>query len=108
VDKQGTVLLFSDWGRDGSTGHSKHKQRSLEDATDSDICITSVVALQLYSEKASRDTDILWQNCSPLVSYCHPIQTQFKKETADKAKEKTSVIERINKLEIGDKFEATK
>jgi hypothetical protein len=56
VDKQGTVLLISEWGWDGSTGHSKYKQRSLEDATDSDIFITSVVPLQLYSEKASGDS----------------------------------------------------
>jgi hypothetical protein len=42
------------------------------------------------------------------VSYCHPIQTEFKKETADTAKEEMSVIERIKELEIGDKFEAAK
>jgi hypothetical protein len=81
----------------------------LEDATGSDIFITSVVPLQLYSEKASGDTVILWQNPSPPVSYCHPIQTQFKKETVDTAKEETSVVEeRIKKPENGGKFGATK
>jgi hypothetical protein len=32
------------------------------------------------------------------VKYCHPIQKQFKKETADSAKELTSVEEGIKKL----------
>jgi hypothetical protein len=58
-------LLISKWVWDGSTGHSKYKQRSLEDATDSDIFITSVVHLQLYSARASGDTVIIWQNSMP-------------------------------------------
>jgi hypothetical protein len=34
------------------------------------------------------------------MKYCHPIQIQFKTETADAAKEETSVVEeRIKKLE---------
>ena len=47
--------------------HWMHRiqQRSLEDATESDIFITSVVHLQLYSAKVSENTLILWQNPRP-------------------------------------------
>jgi hypothetical protein len=92
----GTVLddiskdffLVSKFGCDGSTGHSEYKQRSLEDVTDSDIFVTSVVPLQLYSTKTSGDKIILRQNPRPSsVRYCRPIRMQFKKETAEFAKE---------------------
>jgi len=50
-------------------------------ASDSDICTTSVNPLQLYSIKTSGDKDILWQNTSPSsVRYCRPIRIQFKEE----------------------------
>ena len=69
----------------------RYMPRSLEDASDSDIFITSVVPFQLYSTKTSGDKIIHWQNPRPsLVRYCHPIQIQFKKETAQLAKEETS------------------
>jgi len=44
-------LRVSKWSCNGSTGHSTCKQRSLEDASDSDIFTTSVDPLQLYSIK---------------------------------------------------------
>jgi len=73
-------FLISKWGCHGSTGHSEYKQRSLEDASDSDIFITSVVPLKLYSTKTSGDKFILWHNPRPSVRHCLPIRIQFKKE----------------------------
>jgi hypothetical protein len=76
------------------------KQRSLEDASDSDIFVTSVVPLKMYSRKTSGDKFILWHNPTPSERYCLPMRIQFKKETDEVAKEGTSVFEeRINKLE---------
>jgi hypothetical protein len=54
-------VLISKWGCYGSTGHSRYKLRSLKDASDCDIFITSVVSLQLYSTKTSGDKVIRWQ-----------------------------------------------
>jgi hypothetical protein len=72
----------------------------LEDASDSDIFITSVVPLQLHSTKTSGDKIIHWQNPRPpSVRYCHPIQIQFKKETTQLAEKKQVVEERIKELE---------
>jgi hypothetical protein len=72
----------------------------LEDASDSDIFVTSVVPLKLYSTKTSGDKFILWHDRRPSVRYCLPIRIQFKKEIAELAKERTSAVEeRINKLE---------
>ena len=69
------------------------QQRSLEDVSDSDIFITSVVPLQLYSTKISGDKIVLWQNPRPSsVRYCRPIRMQFKKETAQLVKEEISVF----------------
>jgi hypothetical protein len=93
-------FLVSKWGCGGSTGRSEYKQWSLENASDSDIFITSVVPLKLYSTKTSGDKFIPWHNPRPSVRYCLPIRIQFKKETAELAKEGKSVVEeRINKLE---------
>jgi hypothetical protein len=58
-DTSKEFVLISKWGCDGSTGHSEYKQRSLKDVSDSDIFITSVVPLQLYSTKISGDKIIL-------------------------------------------------
>jgi hypothetical protein len=53
----------------------------LEDVSDSDVFVTSVVPLQLYSTKSSGDKIILWQNPRPSsVRYCHLIWMQFKKQ----------------------------
>jgi len=73
-------LLISKWVWDGSTGHSEYKQRSLEDASDSDIFVTSVVPLKLYSTKTSGDKFIFWHNPRPSVRYCLSIRVQFKKK----------------------------
>jgi hypothetical protein len=43
------LVLISKRDCNGSTVHGKYKQRPLEDASDSNIFITSVVPLQLYS-----------------------------------------------------------
>ena len=48
-------FVISKWGCDVSIGQSGYKQRSLEDASDSDTFTTSVVPLQLYSIKTSGD-----------------------------------------------------
>jgi hypothetical protein len=54
----------------------------------------------LYSTKISGDKLILWQNRRPSVRYCKPIRIQFKKETAELAREETSIVEeRIKKPE---------
>jgi len=37
IDNSKDFILIPKWGCDGSTGHSEYKQRSLEDASDSDI-----------------------------------------------------------------------
>jgi hypothetical protein len=80
--------------------NSEYKQRSLGDASDSDIFITSLVYFQLYATKTSGDKFILWQNPRPSVRYCRPIRMQFKKGAAELAKEETLVVEeRISKLE---------
>jgi hypothetical protein len=70
----------------------------LEDASDNNIFIISVVPLQLYS--TSGDKLFLWQNPRPSVSYCYFIRIQFKKEITELAKEETSGFEeRIKNLE---------
>jgi len=79
---------------------SEYKQRSVEDDNDSDIFITKVVPLQLYSTKTSGNKFILWHDLRRSVRRCHLIRIQFTKGTAELAKEETSVIgERIKKLE---------
>jgi hypothetical protein len=91
-------VLISKWDCDGSTGHSEYKQRSLEDISDSDIFVTSVVPVQLHATKTSGDKIILWQNPRPSsVRYCRPIWMQFKKETAELAKEEISIVEESTK-----------
>jgi hypothetical protein len=82
----------------------------LEDASDSDIFTTSVVPLRLYPKNTSGDKLILWKNPRPSsVRYCPPIRIEFKKETAELAKEETSVVEEsVQKLEKTDKFGGTK
>ena len=93
-------ILISQRVCDGSTGHSEYKQQSLKGASDSDIFSTPVVPCQSHSTKTSGDKFILWQNPRLSVSYCHPIHIHFQKETAELAKEETSVVEEhINKLE---------
>jgi hypothetical protein len=100
-DTSKEFVLISKWGCDGSTGQGEYKQQSLEGVSDSDIFITSVVPLQLYSTKISGVEIILWQNPKPSsVRYCRPIRKQFKKETAELAKEEISIVEEsIKKLE---------
>jgi hypothetical protein len=72
----------------------------LEDANDSDIFITNVVPLQLYSTKISGNKFILWQDPRRSVRPCHIIRIQIKKGTVELAHKETSVIgERIKKLE---------
>jgi hypothetical protein len=72
----------------------------LEDASDNNIFIISVVPLQLYSPKTSGDKLYLWQNPRPSVSYCYFIRIQFEKEITELAKEETSGFEeRIKNLE---------
>jgi hypothetical protein len=64
----------------------------LEDVNDSDVFVTSVVPLQLYSTKTSGDDIILWQNPRPSsVRYCRLIWLQFEKETAEFAKKKRNI-----------------
>jgi hypothetical protein len=71
----------------------------LEDVSDSDIFVTSVVPLQLYSTKSSGDKIILWKDPRPSsVMYCRPIRMKFKKETAEFAKEEISVVEESIKM----------
>jgi hypothetical protein len=59
-DTSKEFFLISKWGCDGSTGHSGYMQRSLEDISDSDTFITSVVPLQLYSTKISGEKKIFF------------------------------------------------
>jgi hypothetical protein len=47
-------FLISEWGWDANSTHSEYKQRSLEDVSDSDIIITSLVPLHLYSSKLAK------------------------------------------------------
>jgi hypothetical protein len=54
-----SFIIISQWVCDGSTGHSEYKQRSLEDASESDIFITSLVTFHLYATKTSGDKCIL-------------------------------------------------
>jgi hypothetical protein len=65
----------------------------LEDASDSDIFVTSLVHFQLYATKTSRDKFILWQNPTPSVRYCRPIRIDFTKEAAELTKEETLLVE---------------
>jgi hypothetical protein len=82
-----------------STGQSEYKERSWKDASDNNIFIISAVPFQLCSTKSFADKFILWHIPRPSMSYSRPTRIQFKKETAELAKEITVLEERIKKLE---------
>jgi hypothetical protein len=64
----------------------------LEDATDSDIFIISVVPLQLYSEKSSGHTDIIWQNRSPQFATVIPFRHSLRKKQLTQQKKKHQLL----------------
>jgi hypothetical protein len=100
-DDLNNITLLIKWGCDGSTGHSQYKQVFSESGLgDGDMFLTSLVPLQLYSEKPGGDKVIIWQNPRPSSTrFCRPIRFQFKKETTElTVQETTDIEEQISRL----------
>jgi hypothetical protein len=93
------IVLVSKWGFDGSTGHSEYKQRFSGEYSDSDLFLTSLVPIQLFTSSSTEEKIVLWQNpCPSSTRYCRPIRLQFIKETNDLIREEKEHTENQIKL----------
>ena len=59
------TVLISKWGFDGSTGHSEYKQILYGEYSDSDLFLTSLIPIQLFTSSATQEKIVLWQNPRP-------------------------------------------
>lgn len=76
------LTLLCKWGCDGSSGQAQYKQVFSEDtdASDTNLFMSSMVPLRLYSDKNTP----IWVNSSPSSTrYCRPIKFEFAKETKE-------------------------
>ncbi|KAK3918280.1 Early transcription factor 82 kDa subunit [Frankliniella fusca] len=74
------------WGFDGSSGHSRYKQKTTGEMTDGSIFLSCFAPLRStkISAGSQEKNDILWMNPAPsLTRYCRPIGFRFEKETAE-------------------------
>ncbi|KAK9710628.1 hypothetical protein QE152_g25910 [Popillia japonica] len=93
--------LITKWGFDGSSGHSRYKQRLHSPSEDdASVFITLLVPLRLISGDPEGHHVILWQNPrSSSIRFCRPIRFQLKHETSEIAKkEKEYMDQQIQSL----------
>lgn len=90
-----TLILYSKWGCDGSSGQSQYKQILAEESetiSDANLFITSLVPIRLVDVQSG---SVVWQNPVPSsVRFCRPISIEFCKETPEKTK---AVVDDIKK-----------
>lgn len=100
--------IFIKWGCDGSSGHSRYKQK-FSDATSDDeyFFIFSFVPIKL--SPVNDENLIVWQNArTSSTRLCRPIKFLFAKETDELTRRETQLIKdqivhlRPTKLIIGD------
>ena len=83
--------LFSKWGFDGATGHSRYKQL-LPAGTNSDEMLLSCTLVPLLLEISGQ---IVWRNDRPSsTQYCQPIRLRYVRETPDVCREEHRYVER--------------
>jgi hypothetical protein len=93
------IVLVSKWGFDGSTGHSEYKQMFSGEYSDSDLFLTSLVPIQIFTSSSTEEKTVLWWNPRPLSTrYCRPIRLQFRKETNELIRKEKQHIENQIKL----------
>lgn len=95
------LTLLSKWGCDGSSGQKEYKQGFQEgDFIDSNLFLSCLVPLALYSKDLKNKKILLWQNPRPSSAvYCRPIKMQFLKETIEVSKnEKSNMDKEIQQL----------
>ncbi|XP_071635291.1 uncharacterized protein [Temnothorax longispinosus] len=92
------LSLICKWGCDGSSGHSKYKQKFIDDErnTDESILFTSIVPLQfIHTDKVTNKTTIIWKNPRPSSPrFCRPIRIQFLHETTEITIQETDYIKK--------------
>jgi len=90
------LTLIGKWGCDGSSGHSKYKQKLDENSSsDESIFFTSYVPLQLvHIDSLTKETIIVWKNPRPSSPrYCRPIKIECAKESVDLIKKTSDYVE---------------
>lgn len=87
------------WGCDGSSGHSRYKQKWTEehdthDNDDSCMFAVSMVPIRLFATNNDGDSIVLWQNQRASSTwFCRPIKVMFAKEDAELTRKE---VEQIN------------
>ena len=86
-------ILICKWGGDGSSNHSKYKQKFESDiASDEFLFAFSFVPLQL--SELNNQNNLAWYNSIPSSTRnCRPLALLFSKENADNTREETDRIQ---------------
>lgn len=97
------LVLTCSWGFDGSSGHSRYKQRfknNLDDNnfSDENIFATTLIPLQLTTKNGK----IIWYNhASQSPRFCRPVKLHFIKESTEVIlSQKTEISKQIDELKI--------
>lgn len=97
------LVLTCSWGFDGSSGHSRYKQRFKNssdgnDFSDENIFATTLIPLQLITENGK----IIWYNhSSQFPRFCRPVKLHFIKESAEVIlSQKAEIQKQIDELKI--------
>lgn len=82
-----SLTLISKWGMDGSSGQKEYKQAFRGEFSDSNLLLSCLVPIQLYTENEKKEKIVVWNNPRPSSTfYCRPIKMQFLKETKEISK----------------------
>lgn len=96
-DQLKNLTFICKWGCDGSSGHSRYKQKFSEtDVSDENVLFLALVPLQLIiKNESSNDTSVLWKNPRPSSPrFCRPIKIMHEKETSDLVQKETNSIQK--------------
>lgn len=96
-DQLKNLILICKWGCDGSSGHSRYKQKlSEENDSDESILFLALVPLQIVSiDLASKKSVIFWKNPRPSSPrFCRPINIKYARETSDMVEKEVGFVQK--------------
>lgn len=101
-DQLKNLILLCKWGCDGSSGHSRYKQKiSEENVSDESILFLALVPLQIMNvDLASNKSVVFWKNPRPSSPrFCRPINIKYARETVDMVEKEVDLVQKqIDKL----------
>lgn len=96
-DQLKNLTLICKWGCDGSSGHSRYKQKlSEENDSDESILFLALVPLQIVNiDSASKKCIIFWKNPRPSSPrFCRPINIKYARETSDIVEKEVGLVQK--------------